>query len=347
MAVSEQVPYVSELVRLSGGGLEALVNPGRGGDVLALVHQETQTNVLWTSRRARHQVPQSGPLDQGLSSFYDEYPGGIQELFPNTAASTVVAGAELPFHGEACRIAWTPDPREARGTGDFVALKTALRRLPIVMRKELSLDSSGPSLTISSTVENVSEQPLPFSWAFHPAFGAPLVEGGCRVYLPGDEAEVHKDRFSALQRWEPGSVHKLPTIDATTYIDLRRDTDCGADLFYVRCSEGWFVARNEKTGLTIACTWDLELMPFLWFWEECHDAAGYPWWGLEHVVGIEPHSIAPARGLHEHVDAGEARWLAAGESKTAHLKVSVSFTDLASHPVGVDELGQPRLKGSE
>ena len=343
MADHRALPYEDELVCLEAGGLTALINPARGGDVLSLTHEATQIDVLWKSRRALREIPLAGPLRQDAGSFYDEYPGGIQELFQNTADSTTVEGADLPFHGEACRIPWSIE----HGEGDdraSVALRTGLRRVPVSMKKTIQLDREVPRLTISSTVENTSSQRIPYSWGYHPAFGRDLLEGGCRLYLPADDVRIHGERFSARQWWEPGTRQELKSIGSTRFLDLRDSDDQGADLMYVTCREAWFVARNESTGLTITCTWSLDEMPFLWVWQECHDPVGYPWWGLEHVAGLEPHSNAPARELRSHIDQRNACWLDAGEARSASLRLSVTQTDLASHPVGVDALGQPILE---
>lgn len=343
MVVPQALPYEDELIRLSAGGLSALINPRRGGDVLSLVHEALQIDVLWKSRSARRGIPSAGPLRQDVASFYDVYPGGIQELFPNTADSTTVGGADLPFHGEACRVPWSIDPANG-GDGTVVALRADLRRVPVSMKKTIQLDPLVPRLRITSTIENTSLQRLPYSWGFHPAFGQDLLKGGCRLYLPADDVRIHGERFSARQRWEPATRQKLESVGSTSFFNLRDRDERGADLMYVTCRESWFVARNETTGLTITCTWDLDEMPFLWIWQECHDPAGYPWWGLEHVAGLEPHSNAPAQQLSAHIEQGTARWLDAGGARSASLHLSVTRTDLTRHPVGVNDLGQPILE---
>jgi len=345
MGSEHEVPYANDLIRLSSPGLEALVNPQRGGDVLSLVHKDTQTEVLWRSRRARHSLPLAGPLRQDESSFYDEYPGGIQELFPNSAASTQVGGSELPFHGEACRVPWQ-GAKTATSDGEATTLDVHLRRSPVRMTKRISVDSSNPVLALESTAHNLSPRPIPYTWGFHPAFGAALLEGGCRIYVPAEELLVHPQRFSELQKWEPGSRQELDTAGDIGTLDLRLTNDCGADLLYLKCREGWFVARNESTGLTVSALWDIEAMPYLWVWQECHDLADFPWWGLEHVAGIEPQSSAPAQELRSLVEAGDAGWLGPDETRSTFMRLSVTVSDLQLRPSGVDSSGMPVFEGS-
>lgn len=338
------VPYADDLIRLSAPGLEALINPHRGGDVLSLVHNETQTEVLWRSRRARQCLPSAGPLRQDLASFYDEYPGGIQELFPNSAASTQVGGSDLPFHGEACRVPWQ-GAKSSTTEAETVTLDVHLRRSPVKLTKKISVDNTNPVLVIESSVRNLSPRPIPYTWGFHPAFGAALLEGGCRIYLPADEVLVHPERFSNLQRWEPGSRQGLEGNGAVRTLDLRDAEETGADLLYLKCREGWFVARNESTGLTVSGTWDIETMPYLWVWQECRDLVDFPWWGLEHVAGIEPQSSAPAQELRSLVEAGDAGWLGPDETQSTFMRLSVTVSDLQLRPSGVDSSGMPVFEG--
>lgn len=341
-----ELPYASDLVRLSAGGLRALINPERGGDILSLVHQDSGLEVLWLSRKAQRERPSSGPLSQDTASFYDEYPGGIQELFPNTAESTFVNGAQLPFHGEACRVPWSVIGKNSDSLSS-VTLRTHLKRSPITMEKTLSIDQVDPILTIRSTAENLSGELIPFSWAFHPAFGEALLEGGCTVYLPSDRIDVHPERFSAKQTFQPGSSHELERVGPCGVFPLRTGTDFGADLLYARCTQGWLIARNESSGLTITFSWDVEMMPYIWIWREFHDPAGYPWWGLENIVGLEVHSSVPARELRSLIETGGASSLGPYEMQVASLSLCVTFTDISQKPIGVNSNGVPILEGDE
>lgn len=340
------LPYASDLVRLSAGGLRAFVNPERGGDILSLVHERSGIEVLWLSRKAQREHPQPGPLRQDVASFYDKYPGGIQELFPNTADSTFVKGAQLPFHGEACRVPWSVVGKNSDLISS-VTLRTHLSRSPIKMEKTVSLNHADPILTIRSSAENLSGAQIPFSWAFHPAFGEALLEGGCTVYLPSNRLDVHPERFSDNQSFQPGSSHELKRVGPCGVFPLRTGTDFGADLLYARCSQGWLIARNESSGLTVTFSWDVEMMPYVWIWREFYDPAGYPWWGLENIVGLEVHSSAPARELRSLIEAGEASSLGPREMQVASLNLCVNFTDISQKPIGVNSNGMPILEGDE
>lgn len=346
MVQRPNLPYASDLESLSGAGLSAWVNPERGGDILSLVHEESATELLWLSKKALRTRPVSGPLNQDKSSFYDEYPGGIQELFPNTADSTNVNGAALPFHGEACRVAWDVIGRNV-GLPSALTLQTYLSRLPVAMEKTISIDQSEPILTIRSSVENLSNEVIPYSWAFHPAFGESLLANGCTIYLPSNQIYVHPERFSENQTFRPGSRHALKKLGNCGVFPLRTGMDFGADLLYADCKQGWLIARNDSSGLTITFSWDGEMMPYVWIWREFHDPAGYPWWGRENIVGIEIHSSAPAQELRTLIESDGASRLGPHEIQVASLSLCVNYTDVSMLPIDVDSIGMPILKGDE
>lgn len=46
-------------------------------------------------------------------------------------------------------------------------------------------------------------------------------------------------------------------------MEFRRQDNPGADLLFVSCREGWFIARNHQTGFPATAKWDVAVMPFL------------------------------------------------------------------------------------
>jgi hypothetical protein len=64
-------------------------------------------------------------------------------------------------------------------------------------------------------------------------------------------------------------------------------------------------------------TWPIELLPALWLWQECAGTTGYPWWGREHIVAVEPHTSWPSRPLDVEIAEGAASWIEPGEGISA------------------------------
>jgi galactose mutarotase-like enzyme len=341
MPISNRLPYESKLSKLHNDKISVSINCLRGGDVLSFMDEVSETEILWQSKTARKAQPLSASLAQDAHSFYDQYPGGIQELFPNTADSTRVNGVDLPFHGEACRIPW----EIVNSSGNELRISAQLRRLPIAMERVLSVDKTNPVLSISSKITNQSATEFPYSWGFHPAFGSALLSEHATLYVPGDFYTVHPENFSSNQKLVPGSEHAIEQKLNCGVLPLRSGKDFGADLLYIKCLDGWLIARNEKSGLTISITWDIEKMPFIWVWREFFNPTGFPWWGQENIVGLEPHSSAPAQELRLLEEKGLAMNLGANESITAELSISLTYTDVSKQPIGINESNMPILEG--
>lgn len=337
------LPYASQLEIIKNKHIEVSINPKRGGDVLSIFEKKSQREILWQTKSAIKTLPLNARLTQDPHSFYDQYPGGIQELFPNTADSTQIAGADLPFHGEACRIPW----RVMKKSPKSVIMEASLSRSPIEMEKTISVDSNFPVLKIGSKFRNLSDTTFPYSWGFHPVFGDALLSGNCTVYLQGDEYLVHPKTFSVNQTLEPGSTHPIKQVNGVGTLPLRTSDNKGADLLYIKCKAGWLIARNESTGLTVTFTWDKKVLPFVWVWRECFNPTGFPWFGREDMVGLEFHSNAPASELRLLDEKKMAPTIGANEFMSTQISVAVSYSDLARQPLGVNSFAMPHLEGEK
>lgn len=306
------------LVELHDGDLSAVVNADQGGDVLSLVDRSLGP-VLWQSPRRRDENARPATLRSDIGSFYDAYPGGLQELFPNTADSTRVLGAELPFHGEACRVPW----RIVACGEAQVTLGTTLQRYPVKMRKTIGLDKHRNALRIESEVVNVGNVSLPFSWAFHPTFGAPLLGPGSRVELDSKFVTLHPTPFSSKQRWDPGATVSLDMGKNERSFPLLEPDFGGAELAYAQVDSGLMVLLDGAGEVQVEIRWNAEFMPHVWIWQESNSTDGYPWFGREYVVGLEVHTHAPAIALDQHLQAGTALHLQPNCSAEAWFEMAV------------------------
>ena len=286
---------------ISGTLLEAVINPSQGGDIVSLRHVPTGQEVLWRHPRWVDQLPSGGGSDPTPEGFYDNYPGGIQELFPNAGPACVVEEAPLAFHGEACRVPWKIESTVGRAT---VVLTAELKRYPFALRRTVTIDSTEPVLRIRSEIQNKSSRRLPFHWGLHPVF-APSVTAE-PAYLEGafDRVRSHPETFGNKQVHKPGAEFLTDGRLELTASDAK----C-ADLLYARCEAGKAtISSQAENGLAVTLTWPVDVFPELWIWQECHDQAGYPWFGIHHVVGIEPHTSAPAHGLAASRDRESCHW---------------------------------------
>lgn len=96
-------------------------------------------------------------VDSECASFDDMFP----TVDPYTLPEGDYAGITYPDHGETCRL-----PYEVEINGGSVKLSAASRILPLTYEKVITPQADG-SLTVTYTIENSGNEPLPFIWAAH------------------------------------------------------------------------------------------------------------------------------------------------------------------------------------
>ena len=313
--------------------LTVTVNPARGADVLSMIWRPTDTEILWRNPRSHGLPPLRGDYDPEPGSYFDNYPGGMQELFPNAGPSTEVSGAVLPFHGEALRRPWA-----VKHTDSALTCTTVLARYPFAMMKKFWLD--GGVLHISARVQNLSDTELPVHWGFHPAFDTRTVARSGQVYGAFEALRSHPDEFSPAQRHAPGTAVEVRAVDGVGAFDLTPPGSHSADLLYATVSEGWFGLRSPGTDLLVTMSWPKEVLPELWIWEEVNAPGGYPWWGTAHIVALEPHTTSPFGPLGNEPGA---RRIAGGDMLEIDLTLGIQPIAPEEVPLGIDPTGVARL----
>lgn len=316
-----------DVVRLSSADISVDVLPGKGGDILAVRDIASSVNVLWTTPwglRSKGAVPTAG---DSLTTFIENYPGGWQTLFPNGGTATDEQGVQLGFHGEAAVVPWDWE-EVAADSGVAVVLRTCLVRSPF--RLERRVEVVGSSVTVTESFTNESRVVQQAMWSHHPAFGAPFLDGGCRLeagartFLSDDGYDTpNGDLAAGISSQWPGAKAK----DGSTR-DLRVvPVDGGAvDRFgyLLDFYEPWYAITNPALGLTATVRWDGETFPYAWLWCEAGGSAGFPWHQRAYVLAVEPAASYPGSGLQvAREKTGTAVDFAPGETRTAFVSMEL------------------------
>lgn len=316
-AVSAVTAGELEAFELRNELIAATVTPARGADLLALTDVTRDVQVLWRS-------PQWGRDRGDAADFFDAYPGGMQEVFPNGGPAVSYEGAELGFHGEACKVRWNAEASVGDDGQAVLACRTRLARLPFTLEKSFSLAPGARSLRIDASIRNEGRRDLQVMWGFHPAFGAPLA---------GSATRLHCAAFA------PGESRPLAGPD-----------ERGAEIWYLdgHGDDGWYALEAEQDDVIATMRFDGARFPWLWVWQERHDDAGHPWFGEHHVVAVEPWTSMPANGLTEALENGTALPVRAGERIATTLRIGVAARDGRRGTIaGVAEDGQLRFTEEE
>ena len=99
-------------------------------------------------------------------------------------------------------------------------------------------------------------------------------------------------------------------------IELSRMPKAGKpcfDSYYLRgLKEGWFALTNTLLKLGIGFCFELDVFPYITYWQACNGNLGYPWYGRTYNISVELWNsytdrirTAKANGTIRHIAAGE------------------------------------------
>jgi galactose mutarotase-like enzyme len=314
----------------------------KGSDIFQFLHKPSDTDFLWRSPQGlirRDHLMNTKSSSTG--NFLDSYHGGWQEVLPG-GGPVIYQGAELGLHGEITHLAWDYDILE--DSEDLVAVKLTVNcvRTPLRVEKILRLEKGKQTLFIEETVTNLSPSPVQFMWGHHPAYGAPFLREGIKLFVPAQEAIVHTPAFSKNGLLEPGSQFRWPNAEVDGMrIDFSVITghDAGySELIYLKeLDAGWYALLDQEKQIGIGFVWPEEVFPYLWFWMVYGGASGYPWWDRTYCIALEPWSSIP-NSLTEAMKAGTNLHLEGG--KSLHINMSTVVI------TGVDTINHLALDGT-
>jgi hypothetical protein len=287
-----------ETLELLTDDIAMSIDPGRGADVLSLVHRRTGVDVLFrTPWRERADAVRAGRTPSSLdpdAAWLEHYRGGWQTLFPNAGPARSVCGAPVPFHGEASVVPWEVDDKSQTAA----SLHVELFSVPVRIERTVWLE--GPKVTVVDVLHNGSTAELDMDYVQHPAFGGEFLAGNVRIETgasrftsdPGFTTDAPSGS-EALWPWasRPGTdslVHGLPAEGSVQQVFGWLD-----DFSEHRAS-----IINRDLGFAAHVEWDGEHLPYAWFWQELNATAAFPWYKRARVVAIEPASTqtsGPAR----------------------------------------------------
>ena len=318
----ERLPAGWQAVRLENQDLSVLLLPEKGSDIYELRSRPHDLDVLWKAPWGlRPPSVSTGTAMQSATVWLDHYAGGWQELFPNAGDACRYRGAELGFHGEASVAPWRYEIMTGEDGGPEVRLE-----------KRVSLDPERPVLRLWERVTNESAEAMPFMWGHHLAFGPPFLAEGCTLELPAIGFEADGQQTAVYTWLTPGQRSgwpKAPRADGGT-VDLSQVPGPQAHVanfgYALDLQEGWYALTNPRLGLGVGLVWPREVFSCVWIWQEFRGTLDYPWYGSTYVMGVEPQTSYPGRGLQRALEQGTARWLAPGEQLHVELR-AVLFAD--------------------
>lgn len=337
-------------VTIENDSLSVTILPGKGADIHRFVSKAHGLDLLWKS--PWHPRRQHGALalaEAGSeAAWLDQYAGGWQWIFPNGGDACIYKGASLSFHGEASVREWDYTVRRCDGSAVEVQFRLATSRGPFHLVRTMRIERGLPVLLLDDTIENRGEEDMHYMWGHHPAFGAPFLDGGCRLTVPASRFVAHGTEISKHSRFDPGAAGSWPValgksgvpVDLSVLPPVKdRVTEFG---YLSGLDAGWYALQNDRLNVGFALAWPKEVFPFVWLWEELRGSFGYPWYGRSYVAAFEPFSSMPGSGLVKAIESGTAPVLNAGAKAGAQV-TAVLLT--SGHVASVSLDGTVRLDG--
>jgi hypothetical protein len=215
------------------------------------------------------------------SAWLDRYPGGWQILITGQG----VDGAEL--FGEASLAAWQVE----EFSESFIVASLKLKSSPLSLWRRIEVVDG--HLHICDSVENLSSLAQEVSWVSHPAFGAPLLESGSRILTDAKTLILEPGRSPYSS--ESAVTELVEMKSEIAGIDLSTITEEARDLFATLSdfTDGSAAIINDRLDIGVLLSWDLEIFPFAWFWQDLHATQEPPWLGRAYVTAIEPSNHRP------------------------------------------------------
>jgi galactose mutarotase-like enzyme len=314
----------------------------KGADIFQFLHKPSDTDFLWRSPQGLKRPDRfEATRASAAGAFLDSYHGGWQEILPG-GGPVDYRGAELGLHGEVTHLGWEYEILE--DTPECVSVKLLVEciRTPFRLTRTMTLRLGTPILFVDEELTNMSPETQDFMWGHHPAFGAPFLKNGLRLFIPAGRAQVHTPKFSASGILEPGLEFDWPVTSlGQGELDLScvPGTDAGfAELLYLKdLSAGWYAILDPDKRIGIGLSWPKEIFPYLWFWLVYGKAPGYPWRDRTYCIALEPWPSIP-NDLNQAIQQGTQAQLRGGET----LKVSIT----ASVITGMDTVNNIDISGT-
>lgn len=312
----------------------------KGADVFEFLYKPRDLDFIWLSPFGISRPDKySLTKNQAQGRFMDLYEGGWQEILPNGGSPCNYKGIEFGQHEEVALLPWSCRILSDEQEEIEVELSTETRLMPLRLVRRMKLASGVPTLFMDENLVNKSTVDLEVIWGHHLTYGDPFLEGGCLVNIPACKGLTY-DKPGVIDENIPLSTSfdwpLLPIRDEI--IDLSsipsRDTKTSKFLYLSQFEKAEYEIFNPGLGIKILAKWNLDIMPYLWFWQEFNKTEGYPWYGMSRVFGLEPFST-DVMGLDNTVARGRGITVKPHTTIYNFLNVTVSHVK----PGGQNEVG--------
>lgn len=320
------------VVVLENEKIRVSILPDKGTEIYEFLYKPTDTDLMWLSSNGVQNPNEYLPTSPDpVSTFIDYYSGGWQEVFPNGGPPSTSLGATFGQHGEVAHMPWDYQIIEDSKEKITVEFSVRTKKTPFFIKKRYTLITQESILYMSETIENLSGVEIPTMWGQHITFGYPYLDEESLIEIPGEVKVIPHSQPICEQgrRLNDANIFTWPiAIGANgNEIDLRKLPEKGtcSEMLYLTGFElAQYKVVSPNKGLSVSVSWDKNVFPYLWFWQEFGAINYYPWYGRHYNIGLEPFSSMPTSGLEEAIKNGTALIFKGREIKNISMTVTVS-----------------------
>jgi hypothetical protein len=274
---------MSSSLSIASDRIAVISHPEHGFHITSVVDRSDGTELLWQRGFASPRAlggdlgPAGGP---SVDSFdQDLLLGGWFLMFPSVGVPGPADGDHW-MHGEAPRLPW--QRREHTVNRVRCSLRT-----PSGFEVVRELNVRGPTLTVDTSIRNLTTEPLTWAMGEHPCFSRSALAGG--VISEGDKSSG----------WHIG----VPSTADARQRHTMLSTGSGSIQFALP-------GRRAKLRV------DPAFYPSLLVWEDYAGGSG------RDVVAVEPATV-PGRTTAEHTEAAAWRELKPGQSVQTAVQLTL------------------------
>lgn len=314
------------LLSLENSLLKVVFALDKGADIVEFVYKPRDLDFMWHSYQGLNQIKQTPSVASGGGNFLDSYAGGWQSLLPTYGAPCDYYGAPMGTHGEACLASWTCHVLEDQPQCVQVEMRAQLTRSPLVITRLATLREGESALALEESFTNTGTGTLRYMWGQHPAFGAPFLEEGVHIRVPGQPQVTFPRKFLNDQcSFDQQTTGAWPLLldRGGQQVDVSR-AGAFADKqnleYYLHgLQQGRYEVVNDRLGLGFALAFDPTAFPYLWVWALYGGGPAYPWYGRAYVLAVEPLCAVPPDFTAAQA-AGVLPVIGPGETRQTHFR---------------------------
>lgn len=295
-------------LQLANDRIHLTIEAAAGGKITSLRDLRSGREWLW-------QNPHLATQPQAYGTSYVEKldSGGWDEIFPSVGPCQV-DGWTIPDHGDLVSLPW-----EVMAQRDH-QLEMAVDTRFADCRFTRTLVLEGSSVRAIYRLENRGQVKVPYLWCAHPLIA---IEPGMQIVLPkGGEMRLDGGvNVPVGQQFSWPDLPGLTAVDMIPAVDAPGFKPFAAKMFTAANAVDSVALRTADGKESLALQWNRADAPFLGLWLN-----GRAWSGCGSApyfnLGIEP-ATAPFDLLTDALADGSGRWIAAGETRTWEMVLSL------------------------